>query len=997
MSVIGYKYFLGVHAALCHGVIDRVLQLRFDDKIAHIHGSTDSNTMEVNAPELFGGSTREGGVGGTVEIANGAPDQAQDPYLLSVMGSNVPAFRGIAALIFKSFYFGMNPYLKPFSTLAQRVHKREDGRAQWYDERSAIYYSPEHVHFVIYTDSEIGFPENPNHMYLANYNAELEFFFDRLWSFVQSTGLDYSITVVNATYTNSPTYNNPSSTVFDTLKNQAKIYAQAPGIGGYGTSYYMPGNDSEYPNPSAFGGYPYRSFGFANTISNLPVYNQQLNITFGVDSKATVTRAILTVAGPVLSTSRRAEGAAVARPVIERWPTIQQGQEVYDVGIIDYGIGESGTNLNAFTNFGAPALAPYVYPTTVSVPEYESEGLGWVMFNMATRETRAALTAMNPAHMIRECLTESWGMGHSEDDIDETTFRLSADKLFQERFGLCMLWDKQIPIEEFIANIVRHIDATLTVSRVTGKYELRLVRADYDVGTLLVLNATNVKSVGNFIRRAANDSVNSVTVRYTDGDTWNDASVEAQDIAAIHNQGVVVNTTIVYEGIVNSRTASIVAERDLRALSGDLASCTITATYVAKDLIVGTPFILDWPSVKANNLVMRVSSINIGDGRSMTVKITATEDVFTTPEETYIVVNPTQWQSPSGATRASPHVKPFELPYYLMVLLKTQVTVDATLTAAPEAGYLAIAAAPAQNAVNANMLVNSGTSYVNAGTMPFCGFAVTAIEVNLNTTYVTFDPADPSYATSMNLFGSPCLIMIGEEIVQVTSSTVFGVNISHRGMLDTVPAIWPAGTPVYYWSLGYGIDSVQFLLSETVDVKVQPVAGMGALTADAIEAVPYTFNARAIRPYAPGNILLNDIAWAAYPDATSTSAGPSITPPLVVSWATRNRKTQTGSVLVDQTDSSIVPEAGTTYNVRLVSLAGTVVYSETGIVGTASSAISNVGTFILEVESVRDGWTSWQKHRIPLVIEGSVPAGAILDESGDPILAEDGSFIEQEV
>jgi hypothetical protein len=69
---------------------------------------------------------------------------------------------------------------------------------------------------------------------------------------------------------------------------------------------------------------------------------------------------------------------------------------------------------------------------------------------------------MNPAHIIRECLTDpDWGMGYPEDDIDEPTFITAANTLFDEQMGISILWDRENTLEAFVQDIARHIDATV--------------------------------------------------------------------------------------------------------------------------------------------------------------------------------------------------------------------------------------------------------------------------------------------------------------------------------------------------------------------------------------------------------------------------------------------------------------------------------------------------------------------------------------------------------
>src|SRR5690606_37872921 len=95
---------------------------------------------------------------------------------------------------------------------------------------------------------------------------------------------------------------------------------------------------------------------------------------------------------------------------------------------------------------------------------------------------------MNPAHILRECGTSRvYGLGRPAADIDDESFTAAADRLFDERMGISLLWDSEaMTLADFRNEIVRHIDATHYVDSRTGKFKLKLIRNDYDVDDLLV-------------------------------------------------------------------------------------------------------------------------------------------------------------------------------------------------------------------------------------------------------------------------------------------------------------------------------------------------------------------------------------------------------------------------------------------------------------------------------------------------------------------------------
>lgn len=136
-QTIGYKYYLGMHQALCHGPIDAITRITCDDRIAW-EGINTGGPSIINAPELFGGEKREGGVSGTIDIEMGESTQGQNSYLVNQLGSLIPAYRRVVAAVFRQCYLGNNPYLKPWRFRGQRIFVRQDGLAQWYPEKAAV-------------------------------------------------------------------------------------------------------------------------------------------------------------------------------------------------------------------------------------------------------------------------------------------------------------------------------------------------------------------------------------------------------------------------------------------------------------------------------------------------------------------------------------------------------------------------------------------------------------------------------------------------------------------------------------------------------------------------------------------------------------------------------------------------------------------------------------------------------------------------------------------
>lgn len=84
-QTVGYKYYLGMHAIMCHGPVDKVTRFSVDGKVAW-SGTSTGGAVSVDAPQLFGGDEREGGVSGTIDIEMGTTTQGRNAYLQSQLG-----------------------------------------------------------------------------------------------------------------------------------------------------------------------------------------------------------------------------------------------------------------------------------------------------------------------------------------------------------------------------------------------------------------------------------------------------------------------------------------------------------------------------------------------------------------------------------------------------------------------------------------------------------------------------------------------------------------------------------------------------------------------------------------------------------------------------------------------------------------------------------------------------------------------------------------------
>lgn len=119
-QTVGISYSMGLHMVYAMSVLE-VTEVRADGKTVVADMIIDNQDRAVNLPDLFGGPTREGGLVGTLRIRLGSQAQGPDPYLVSKLGADVPAMRGVLSLIWSGTVSANSPRPKPFEVRARNT------------------------------------------------------------------------------------------------------------------------------------------------------------------------------------------------------------------------------------------------------------------------------------------------------------------------------------------------------------------------------------------------------------------------------------------------------------------------------------------------------------------------------------------------------------------------------------------------------------------------------------------------------------------------------------------------------------------------------------------------------------------------------------------------------------------------------------------------------------------------------------------------------------
>jgi len=598
----------------------------------------------------------------------------------------------------------------------------------------------------------------------------------------------------------------------------------------------------------------------------------------------------------------------------------------------------------------------------VTVPAEQWYPATSTFYTQATADDPLDEVGVNPAHMIWECLTNSqWGLGYTPLDVDDTSFRQVADTLYAEEFQMNMTWSGGESLEDFISEIVRHIDAVLYVHPRTGLFTLKLIREDYILEDLELYDENSIITMESFDRLGVGELVNQVTV------LWYDRKKDKKRPATVHNvptqelQGGIVAQTFEFGGIPNADLAAKVAARELKKLSSSLSRMVIVTNRKGGKKLPGDVLKISWPDYQIQEGIYRVVKVEFSKSDSSEVRLHLIEDIFGFGNLLYAPPPETGWEDPISEPAPPLQHRLTEGPYILVErqLLESQALISEL---DPMAGFVTSQATkPSFDAISYNLLTKpAGGEYVLRSTGSFSPTAILQESAGQEV-QSTWQISDGLLLSNVTI-GQ--FAIIDDEYVQVTDLQTTQMTVK-RGVLDTVPTFHAAGATIWFAEEASALDFTQWASGTTVYGVQLPLTGKGTLAIEAAEADSLVINRRWYRPYPPGNFKVNGEFWP-----TGQAVGD-----IVLTWSHRDRTQQLSGYLA-QDATSIGPEVGTTYTVRVYNRAGAVVRTVTGLTGTTWTYDSSMesadvpgAAYKIELTSVRDGVESWQPQFIFIVRE----------------------------
>ena len=830
-QTIGQRYFAKL-TTFIGNPIEKLIGINFDNRGWIFKPDNDESFLRIESPNLYG--DKEGGVAGFIDVHTGTADQLPNatyekdfPKVSGYPFQSYLVFRGlgrgvsaggvvgeIAGIIAKqhhynkSFYHGNSGYMKEMLLWPQRVHVRNDGRPQWYDEKAEI---------------------NP--------------------------------TVISSSLAANYKYNVQDG--FISLSQLASFAAENFDDLSWGVGQ--------------------SPFGYVSSSgSGLPQPNTYVAPGTG---RAIMIREKITVVQPALVGSLKVEMRHDDGGVLY-WngEQIPLSVDSYFVSYAEIPVSKIKTGVN--TLFCA---------AVDSVPGGSPSGI-YLYLKYENLNGSVNYADINPIHKIREILTDDTAMNKPESDVNDVNFKKAADLLHQEKLGISWSVTEKSCLEA-INELCGHIEAGVRMNRQTGLYEMVLFRDDwFTESEIHTLPVNKIKSMQLDGATSADELINKLNVSHYNRDAIKNSSFSVAENAAIRNlNGHENSDEVKFPYFMNQRNAAVVAQWKLKQMSTPVWQGTFTTGfYEARKWNRYDLLRLEWPRKWAGTILVRIMKINLGTGTDVSIDFVEVVP-YSSDLSSSIVID-----IPVDTTPKAPQpalFKVFELSYLEAVQLNGQKAVDDALTYNPDAGYAAvIAKRPQSNSLNALMYTDTGNDYERAGAIAYSETAELDQNISqINTTFIVKN------AGEIDMVSIGTQITINQEImVYQAYDEETGLLTVKRGALDTIPQNHVAGSVLYFADDFITVDPTEYVTGEIINVKTLTTTPSGILNLDDVDAQQVEIQARAIRPYPPANVKINDVYW---PTEIETD--------LVLTWVDRNRIQQTGGSILGWFDGGVAIEPGT--------------------------------------------------------------------------------------
>lgn len=239
---------------------------------------------------------------------------------------------------------------------------------------------------------------------------------------------------------------------------------------------------------------------------------------------------------------------------------------------------------------------------------------------------------VNPIDVIFDVLTSTFGkLGLDPSTrLDMPSFVAAATTLNTEGHGYSRSVESSTTALDLITEICAQIDAVMYEDTVTGLIGIKLIRPDYDVGSLALITPENCEELQNFAMGGWTDVPNQIQVVFTNrADNYQPGSSTSQSQGnAVGQDGETRLLVLQMPGVTTQDLADQIVSRELQARSRPLMKCRAIVNREFLRAKTGDVYLLTWPEANISRVVMRVGAAGRGTLENGQISLDLIQDYF---------------------------------------------------------------------------------------------------------------------------------------------------------------------------------------------------------------------------------------------------------------------------------------------------------------------------------------------------------------------------------
>jgi hypothetical protein len=227
--------------------------------------------------------------------------------------------------------------------------------------------------------------------------------------------------------------------------------------------------------------------------------------------------------------------------------------------------------------------------------------------------------------------------------LDFDNIFTTAQTVYNEGIGCSFVMESQEDGNKWMEELEKLIDGHIAWRPATSKFQIKLIRDDYDPDLLDTITESEAKNI-EFTRPGWDTLISEIILKFADRTTFESNSIKQRNPTTAGAMPFGRTETYDYMMCSNGDTATIILRRLIRKTSYPYATMKFNVSISDySDLVIGDVIKINFPTIGVTSMVIRIVGIGGDKQDDQNLEIQAIEDEFTVSDidiSTYQVPTP---------------------------------------------------------------------------------------------------------------------------------------------------------------------------------------------------------------------------------------------------------------------------------------------------------------------------------------------------------------------